>query len=131
VTRSLSPAPPPTDAPGMENPPTLADIDARLARIEAALMALTTGAATHPATRARARAALGAIERTARPEPTPVREYLSTAQAAEELRVSPDVVRRMIRRGDLDAVPIGYGEGRAVAWRIPVDALDRLPRVGE
>jgi excisionase family DNA binding protein len=115
--------------PNDEHAAALAAIDARLARIEAALLAMTTNGPAHPVSRARARAELRAVEGRPVPPVPPVREYLTTAQAADILRTSPATIRRMIRRGDLAAVPIGYGEGRPVAWRIPADALSDLPPV--
>jgi excisionase family DNA binding protein len=48
------------------------------------------------------------------------RRYLTTGEVAQELRVSPDTVLRLIKRGELAALRISER-----IYRIPVPALAR------
>jgi excisionase family DNA binding protein len=48
------------------------------------------------------------------------RRYLTTSEVAQELRVSPDTVLRLIQRGELAALRISER-----IYRIPVPALAR------
>lgn len=51
-------------------------------------------------------------------------ETLTPEQAADVLQLNPETIRRMIRRGELQAVQIGR------RWRIPRAAIDRLLQGG-
>jgi excisionase family DNA binding protein len=50
------------------------------------------------------------------------RRFLTPDEVAAELRVSPSVVRRLVRRGDLPAVQVGR------AWRVDEDDFKRWVR---
>jgi excisionase family DNA binding protein len=43
---------------------------------------------------------------------------LTVNEAAAELRVHPETIRRLIRRGELDATKVGS------VWRVPAGAID-------
>ena len=45
--------------------------------------------------------------------------FLTVAEAAAYLRVHPETIRRLVRRGELTAIKVGS------VWRVPVDALER------
>lgn len=54
-------------------------------------------------------------------------EYMTTREAAQLLRLHPETVREMLRRGDLDGIKTG-GSGQC-QWRVSRAALkERLTR---
>lgn len=54
-------------------------------------------------------------------------EFLSVAQAAEELKVTPRAVRHRIKAGTLVAIKLGPGTASYVITR---DEIDRVRTVG-
>jgi excisionase family DNA binding protein len=50
-------------------------------------------------------------------------ELLTPTEAAERLRVHPEQVRNLIRRGQIEAVNVGTGPKRPL-YRIPPKAID-------
>jgi len=57
--------------------------------------------------------------------PLPKKDLLTPAEAADELRVSAEQVRCLIRRGELTAVNVGTGSKRPL-YRITRRALDEF-----
>lgn len=52
-------------------------------------------------------------------------ELLTPTEAAERLRVHPEQVRTLIRRGQIEAVNVGTGPKRPL-YRIPRHVLDKF-----
>ncbi len=57
-------------------------------------------------------------------------EYLTTQEAAEILKVSPQTVMSMVRRGQLRGKKIGVG-GVSSPWRIPKEDILEYARLEE
>lgn len=52
------------------------------------------------------------------------------AETAEQLRIHPETVREMLRRGDLKGIKYASG-GRRGVWKVRQSEIDRFLRMNE